>query len=59
MVHTELFDQLDTFLNGSRIVGCTQCTQRVVVGIAFQQHFLSVEQKSLLGSHFHGADAEA
>ena len=42
-------------LDGTRI-GC--CTKGVMIGITLEQHFLSVEQESVLGRQFYGTHAE-
>ena len=58
MVHTELLDQLESLLYGAGICGGTECTEGMVVGIAFQKNFLAVEAKTEVWPYLHGTYSE-
>ena len=58
MVHTELLDQLESLLDGTRIGSCTQGTEGMMVGIALQQDLLAIHQQALLRNDFDGAHAK-
>ena len=58
MVHAELLHQQQSLLDGSRIGCSAQGTQRVVVGVSFQQYFLAVQLQSVLGANLNGAYTE-
>ena len=45
-------------LDGTRIGCCTKGSQGVMIGVTLEQHFLSVEQESVLGRQFYGTHAE-
>ena len=55
VVHAEVFHQLYAFLHGTRIGGSSESTECMVVGIAFEQHFLPVEEQSLARYQSHVA----
>ena len=58
VVHAELLHQLDALLDGPRIGGSTKCSEGVVIGIALQQHLLTIKFKSKRRAELYGADAE-
>ena len=58
MVDAELLHQLQALLDGTGIVGCTECTEGVVVGIALEQHFLAVEFQSETWTNLNCANAK-
>ena len=58
MVHAERFQQLNAFLDGTVVCRRAQRTQRMMVGDAFQQHFLSVELHAEGGRELYRAHAE-
>ena len=58
MVHTELLDQLESLLDGTRIGSCTQGTEGMMVGIALQQDLLAIHEQSLLRIQFDGTHAK-
>ena len=58
MVHSELFHQQNTLLDGVRIVGSTERSECMMVGIALEQHFLSVELHAKVRTKLYGTDAE-
>ena len=58
MVHAERFQQLNAFLDGTVVCRRAQRAQRMVVGDAFQQHFLSVELHAEGGRELYRAHAE-
>ena len=58
VVDAILLHQLQALLDGTRIGGSTEGSQVVVVGIAFEQDFLSVELQAEVGTYLHGTNAE-
>ena len=59
VVNTILLHQQDALLDGLWIGCSTQSAQRVVVGIAFQKHLLTIEFETIVWTNLYGADAEA
>ena len=58
VVEAEVLEQLDALLDGTRIGGGTESTERVVVGNAFEDHLTAVELKAEGGTVFDGTDSE-
>ena len=58
MVDAELLHQQDALLDGFGVGGCTEGTEGMVVGIAFEEHFTAVESEAELRAERDGADAE-
>ena len=58
VVHAVILNQLYALLHGAWVGCCTECSESVVVGIAFEQHLLAVEQQSLAWHESHVAYAE-
>ena len=58
MVHTELLDQLEPLLDGTRISSSTQGTEGMMVGIPLQQDLLAIHEQALLRIHFDGTNTE-
>ena len=58
MVHTELLDQLESLLDGTKIGSSTQGTEGMMVGIALQQDLPAIHQQSLLRIQFDGTHAK-
>ena len=58
MVHSELLHQQNALLDGVGIVGSTERSERVVVGIALEEHLLAVELHAEVGAELYGTDAE-
>ena len=58
MVEAKALHSEYLLLDGTRIGCCTKGSQGVMIGITLEQHFLSVEQESVLGRQFYGTHAE-
>ena len=58
MVHTELLDQLEPLLDGTRISSSTQGTEGMMIGISLQQDLLAIHEQALLRIHFDGTNTE-
>ena len=59
MVHAKFLHQFYSLLHGARVGGSSEGSEGVVVGIAFEQYFLAVEQQPLTSYQCHVAYSEA
>ena len=58
MIHAKLLHQLEAFLYGLGIGRSSKCTERMVVGISFQQYFPAVELHAVFRRELYGANTE-
>ena len=58
MIHTELLDQLESLLDGTRIGSSTQGAKGMMVGIALQQDLLAIHEQSLFRIQFDDTHAK-
>ena len=59
VVHAKFLHQFYSLLHGARVGGSSEGSEGVVVGIAFEQYFLAVEQQPLTSYQCHVAYSEA
>ena len=58
MIQAKLLHQLETFLYSFRIGRSSKCTERMVVGISFQQYFPAIELHAVFRRELDRTDTE-